>query len=168
MYHQENPFEGGWAFLRGTQTDVLNQNIDKTGMIVTTDLGAADDAHPRNKLDVGNRLGNLALAKTYGKDVIYSGPMVKSCSFEKDKVIVEWDFCLDKLSTSDGEKVRGFALKGRKGWVWADAKIQGNKVILSSKFVKKPKEVAYNWANNPVGNLVNSAKLPANSLYIKK
>lgn len=80
---------------------------------------------------------------------------------EGGKIVVEFDYSAGKL-VSKGDALKGFAIAGEdKKFVWADAKIQGDKVVVSSPQVKSPVAVRYAWANNPECNLFNQAGLPA-------
>ena len=66
------------------------------------------------------------------------------------------------LKTLDGGPLKGFALAGEdRRFVWADARIEGNTVVVSSAKILKPVAVRYGWANNPIANLYNRAGLPA-------
>ncbi|HEO72556.1 MAG TPA: hypothetical protein ENN80_14965, partial [Candidatus Hydrogenedentes bacterium] len=73
---KNEPGESEWAELREAQ--LMTLALKNTGMAVTIDIGEADDIHPRNKQDVGKRLALIALAETYGKNVVYSGPIYES------------------------------------------------------------------------------------------
>ncbi len=65
------------------------------------------------------------------------------------------------LVAKDGE-LKGFVIAGEdKHWVKAAAKIEGNKVIVSSPNVPKPAAVRYAWENNPDCNLYNGAGQPS-------
>lgn len=155
-----DPVESDWAELREAQTMTLS--LKKTGMAVIIDIGEAKDIHPKNKQDVGKRLALNALAKDYGKDVVWSGPMYKSMRAQKDKIVLNFKHAHGGLTTSNGEAPKGFAIAGAdKKFVWADAVIKGNKVIVSSPQVPEPVAIRYAWANNPVCNLVNGKGLPA-------
>jgi sialate O-acetylesterase len=123
------------------------------------------DVHPINKWDTGERMGLVALAKVYGKEVEYLGPVMESAKFEDGKAVltfshVEGGF---RLGRDGSEKeARGFALAGEdKKFAWAQAKIDGNKIILTSANVPKPVAVRYAWNGNPRVNLYNQAGLPA-------
>ena len=133
-----------------------------TGQAVIIDIGEARDIHPKNKQDVGKRLALWALAKTYGKDVVYSGPIYKSQEIQGDKVVLSFDSIGGGLVAKGGDRLKGFAIAGSdKKFVWAEARIEGDKVIVSSPKVKSPVAVRYAWADNPECNLYNKADLPA-------
>ncbi len=154
------PGPSDWAELREAQTMTLK--LKKTGMALAIDIGDAKDIHPKNKQEVGRRLALNALAKDYGKDVDYSGPMYKSMSVKGSEVLIKFSDTDDGLVAKGGEPLKGFAIAGAdKKFVWADAKIKGNKVVVSSAQVAKPVAVRYAWAHNPVCNLYNGAGLPA-------
>lgn len=160
---QQIPSEpvGGWPLIREHFLKTLAA-VPNTGMAVTIDIGEADDIHPRNKREAGRRLAQWALAKTYGKDVVACGPLCKSMRTDGNKIVVEFDYAAGGLAARDGAKLKGFAIAGAdKKFVWADAKIAGNTVVVSSPEVASPAAVRYAWANNPDCNLVNKAGLPA-------
>jgi len=110
---------------------------------------------------VGHRLALWALANTYGEKIEYAGPLFQSFSVQGDKLRVKFRHAAG-LKTSDGGAPKGFAIAGEDHkFVWADARIEGDEVVLSSKEVTKPIAVRYAWADNPVCNLYNTIGLPA-------
>lgn len=135
-----------------------------TGMAVIIDIGEANDIHPKNKQDVGQRLALWALAKDYGKkNLIYSGPMYRSMETKGNQIVLSFDHVGSGLLAKDGGTLRGFAIAAAdKKFVWADARIVGNTVVVSSPAVPDPVAVRYAWAENPVCNLYNREGLPAN------
>jgi len=153
-----NPREG-WQFMREAQAQALS--LPKTGMAVTIDVGEAGDIHPKNKQDVGKRLALVALAMVYGKDVIASGPVYKSMEIEGNKVRLRFDH-VDGGLLCKGDKLTGFIIAGEDGkFEWAEAKIDGDTVLVWSDKVASPTTVRYAWANNPTCSLYNKAHLPA-------
>jgi sialate O-acetylesterase len=125
-------------------------------------VGEERDIHPHDKQAVGKRLAQWALAKTYGKDVLACGPLYKSMHVEGGTIVLEFDYAEGGLAARDGDKLKGFAIAGPdKIFVWADARIVGNTVVVSSPKVSAPAAVRYAWANNPDCNLINKAGLPA-------
>ena len=160
METKPEPAESAWAELREAQ--LMTLELPNTGMAVIIDIGESDDIHPKNKQDVGKRLALWALAGTYGKDIVYSGPIYKSMKIEDGKVILSFDHVDGGLVAKDGEELKGFAIAGAdKKFVWADAKIDGDKVVVSSEKIAEPVAVRYAWADNPVCNLYNAEGLPA-------
>jgi sialate O-acetylesterase len=163
MAPQQKPSEpvGGWPLEREQFLKTLTA-VTNTGMAVTIDIGEANDIHPRNKQDVGKRLAQWALAKTYGKEVVACGPLYKSMRVDGNKVVVDFDYVGGGLAARDGGRLKGFAVAGAdKKFVWAEAQIVGDTVAISSPEVESPAAVRYAWANNPDCNLVNKAGLPA-------
>ena len=153
------PDESDWAELREAQLLTLRE--PQTGMAVTIDIGDENDIHPRNKLDVGRRLAAWALASTYGDEVVASGPLFERYTIEGDKVRIRFKYGAG-LKTMDGGALKGFAIAGEdRHFVWADARIDGDTVIVSSPMVAKPAAVRYGWADNPIVNLYNKAGFPA-------
>jgi sialate O-acetylesterase len=161
MAAQQQPSEmGGWPLIREQFLRTLAA-VPNTGMAVTIDVGEADDIHPKNKQEVGRRLAQWVLAKTYGKDVAACGPLYKSMQKLGDQIALEFDYA-DGLAPRDGGKLKGFAIAGDdRKWVWADAKVDGGRVVVSSAQIAAPAAVRYAWANNPDCNLMNGAGLPA-------
>jgi sialate O-acetylesterase len=162
MKRKPEPGPSAWAELREAQFKTLK--VPHTGMAVATDIGDAGDIHPKNKQDVGYRLANIALAKVYGMKVDYSGPLYKSYKISGNSITLSFEYN-NGLTTSGNDKIlKGFAIAGKdKVFYWADAKIEGNTIVVTSAQVKEPVTVRYNWADNPEGNLINYSKLPASS-----
>jgi len=159
MAPQKQPSEGGWAWIREQMLQTLQ--VPNTGMAITIELGEASNIHPRNKQDVGKRLALWALATVYGKDIVYSGPIYKGMKRQGEKIILSFDH-VDGGLVAKGDKLRGFAIAGKdRNFVWADARIEGDQVVVSSPQVKEPVAVRYGWASNPDCNLYNKAGLPA-------
>ncbi|MGD8786071.1 MAG: sialate O-acetylesterase [Phycisphaerales bacterium] len=154
------PVESYWAELREAQ--LMTLDLPNTGMAVIIDIGEADDIHPRNKQDVGKRLALWALAKSYGKELVYSGPIFKSMTIKNEKTILNFDHVGGGLTAGGGESLKGFAIAGAdRKFVWADAKIEDNQIVVSSDKVTNPVAVRYAWADNPICNLYNKEGLPA-------
>lgn len=156
------PGDSRWAKLREAQTMTLNH--PNTGMAVTIDIGEAKDIHPKNKQDVGYRLGLNAMHLVYGKELVYSGPIYKSMEVEGNKIAVSFTQLGTGLMVKDKYGYpKSFAIAGAdKKFYWAKAEIKGDKVIVSSEKVANPVAVRYAWADNPGdANLYNKEGLPA-------
>ena len=157
--HPDEPEESAWAELREAQAMTLS--IPKTAMAVTIDLGDPRDIHPKNKQEVGRRLALAALRTAYGRDGIANGPVFKSMQVIGPKVELEFQSPSDGL-VARGEILKGFAIAGiDRKFVWAQARIEGDKILVSSDMVVEPVAVRYAWGDNPDGNLVNQSGLPA-------
>ena len=156
---QTEPGDDAWAELREAQ--LMTLDLRNTGMAVIIDIGDAGDIHPRNKQDVGKRLALAALATEYGKDIAYSGPIYKSDWYSKGEIRLKFRHT-DGGLVARGGQLEGFAVAGPdRRFVWADARIEGDKIVVSSDQVPMPVAVRYGWAINPKGNLYNGAGLPA-------
>ena len=176
------PGDSGWAELREAQSQTLA--LPKTGQAVLIDIGEEKDIHPRNKKDVGERLALIALASDYGKEIPFSGPVFKSAEIAGDKIRLTFNGTASGLvatalpathdvktiahetaplvRNSPGSELEGFAICGQdRNWVWAQAKIEGQSVVVWSDKVPAPVAVRYAWADNPTANLYNAAVLPA-------
>jgi sialate O-acetylesterase len=162
MAKTPEPVESEWAELREAQTMTLR--LKNTGMAVAIDVGEAGDIHPVNKEAVGERLARLALAQDYGqKAVVPSGPLYKThLNPGNGRIVITFDHASMGLATISGQELKGFAIAGNdRKFVWAQAKIEGSSVVVWSPLVKNPEAVRYSWSNNPDGNLINKAGLPA-------
>ena len=154
------PGESNWAELREAQSMTLS--LPNAGMAITIDIGEADNIHPKNKEDVGKRLAQNALGTVYGKKVAASGPLYESMSVKGGKVCIKFRHT-DGGLVAKGGPLKYFSIAGEdKKFVWADAEIDGDTVVVSSGQVAEPVAVRYAWADNPDGcNLYNKAGLPA-------
>lgn len=154
------PRENEWAELREAQA-LTADRVANCGLAVAIDIGEANDIHPKNKRDVGERLALAALAKTYGKKVEYSGPWYRKLKVEGSRIRLSFDHVGGGL-TAKGDALKGFAIAGEdRKFVWADAAIDGQTVVVSAPSVPRPVAVRYGWDINPVCNLYNQAGLPA-------
>ena len=141
------------------------EQIPNAGMAVINDIGNLKDIHPKNKQEVGRRLALLALNKTYGKaDVVCSGPGYKNMKIEGDKLRVAFDHA-QGLASRDGQPLTWFEIidADEGGFVKADARIDGETVVLSSPEVKHPVAMRFAWNMLAEPNLVNGAGLPASA-----
>lgn len=175
------PAESALAELREAQTMALK--LPNTGEAITIDVGEAADVHFRDKKTVGLRLARIALDKDYGHTMPYSGPVYESSERTGSAMRIHFKFTdgglvaapmaptsvnqslfsssLPLVRNSPKSQLEGFQICGADhAWVWAEAKIQGDTVLVSSPRVKDPVAVRYGWANNPTVNLYNGAGLP--------
>ncbi len=155
----DQPLDDYWAELREAQTMTLS--LRNTGMALAIDIGDPNDIHPKNKQEVGRRLALNALAKTYGRKIVYSGPMYRAMESEGDSIVLVFDHVDGGLAAKGGD-LKGFTIAGAdQKFVPAQAKIVGRTVVVRSPEVRDPAAVRYSWAINPDGNLYNEAGLPA-------
>ena len=164
--YQTEPVESDWAELREAQTRTMSK-LPKTGQCVITDLGEANDIHPKNKRDVAERLARWALVNDYGQKLPYRSPELKDAKFDGGKALLTFDYAPQGLRTIDTDDVKGFAICGAdKKWVWAKASIIGgskkgtNQIEVSAEGVTQPVAVRYAWADNPVCNVYSAEGLP--------
>lgn len=179
---QPSPGESDWAELREAQCMALS--VPNTGQAVLIDLGESGDIHPQNKEAAGERLANIALACTYGKSVPFANPLYKSMKIEGDKIRLSFTNIEGGLVAKDlpptyivktqngstaplvrnspQSELEGFAICGEdRKWFWADAKIDGDSVLVWSSHVPAPIAARYAWADNPTCNLYSKSGLPA-------
>jgi len=163
-----------WALLRESQVKTLA--LPNTGMASAVDIGDPTFIHPQDKMDVGLRLALAAKHIAYGRDLVYSGPIYDSMKVEATAIRVSFtqtggglvigqapwipsSMTKNPVSTTELES---FTIAGAdQNWVQAQAKIDGNTVVVSSSQVAQPVAVRYGWADAPRCNLYNKEGLPA-------
>ena len=160
------PYNYQWEFtsaeLREAQFMTLSK-VKHTGMAVTMDIGNPDDIHPTNKRDVGKRLALWALAKDYGKDVVYSGPLYSELTIEDNKIHVHFN-CSGSGLEARGGPLTHFEIAGEdQVYHPAEAVVDGETVVVSAPEVTSPVAVRYGWSNTAEPNLFNAEGLPASS-----
>jgi sialate O-acetylesterase len=145
------------------ESQALALKLSNTGMAVITDLvDSLNGIHPPYKSEVGRRLSLWALAKDYGQNVVYSGPMYKQMNVIGNKIEVEFDYCGSGLISRNGKPLDWFTIAGSDGkFVPANAEIMGDKVVVSSPLVPAPVEVRFGWNEAAQPNLFNKEGLPA-------
>jgi sialate O-acetylesterase len=161
MARRDGPQECAWAELRDAQLHTA-RTVPQAGLAVIIDIGEATDIHPRNKQDVGARLAAWALAHTYQvKGVVASGPLYCGMTAEGSRLRLSFDYVDGGLVARGGE-LQGFAVAGAdRKFVWAKARIEGERIVVWSDAVAQPVAARYAWADNPLCNLYNQAGLPA-------
>jgi sialate O-acetylesterase len=147
--------------VRAWQAEALK--IPATGMAVTIDIGDRKDVHPHNKAPVGDRLSRIALANTYGRKIEFSGPRYEGMAIEDGTIRVKFSHTTGGLVAKGGPPLKQFEIAGADGnFEIADAKIDGDSIVVSYQDIPTPTAVRYAWANYPEGaNLTNGAGLPA-------
>ena len=156
------PSESKLAELQDAQANTLS--LPNTGMAVINDIGEWNDVHPMNKLEAAHRLYLASLKVAYKEnDIVFSGPTLSKTEIKDNNIVLYFKNIGAGLIAKETGKLLHFAIAGEnKKYVWADAYIENNKVIVSSKLIEHPKYVRYAWADNPVGaNLYNVEGLPA-------
>lgn len=170
---KNNP-EGGDGFTQVREAQVKALDIPNTGVAITIDAGDTKDIHPKNKQDVGFRLAQWALCHEYKKDVVAGGPRYASHKIEENKIRVTFFDVGDGLmigakqglapvEETPDETLKRFAIAGEdRQWKWAEAKIEGNTVVLSHPDITQPIAASYAYSANPIGaNLYNKDGFPA-------
>lgn len=158
----EPPAHAAWATLRESQTAALS--LPRTGQAVAIDLGDPGDIHPRNKQEVGRRLALVSLKVAYRRAVTASGPTYRSHVVRAARVVVKFQVPGGGLTTrGSGDAVTGFAVAGAdRRFVWANARLEGGRVVVWSDAVPHPVAVRYGWSNSPAHlSLYARSGLPA-------
>ncbi len=163
----------GYAKIRDAERKALD--IPNSGMAVIIDIGETSDIHPKNKQDVGKRLAQWALAKTYGLKIVPSGPLYEKVTVENGKARIHFvnigkGLIIGKKNGLEpteeiviDAKLERFAIAGKdKVWVWGNATIDGDTVVVSHPDIPVPVAVRYAYSANPLGaNLYNREGFPA-------
>ena len=157
------------AAVREAQAQLLS--VPKTAMAVTIDIGDPNNVHPKNKQVLGQRLTKMALANVYGRRIEYSGPVYEGMKVEGSAVRLRFSHAVGMMAgkiapdgtvTADGA-LKWFQIAGAdQKFVDAEAKVEGDSVVVSSSSVAAPVAVRYAWDDYPEGaNLYNGAGFPA-------
>jgi len=138
--------------------------IPNAGMAVVNDANSLHDIHPKDKQSAGHRLALQALAKTYGQgNLVFSGPTFKSIAIEGGSIRVRFDNLGGGLKSRDGQPLNWFEIidADEGGYVKADARIDGDSVVLTSQEAKHPVAMRFAWSGLAEPNLINAEGLPA-------
>jgi sialate O-acetylesterase len=159
--HSTVPVDGGdWTETRESQA-IAAATVPNSCLAVTIDTGDPDNIHAKDKEPVGERLARCALAKYYGRKIVYSGPALESVDRLPDSIRLHFVHA-DGGLVARGGKLEEFSIAGDdRKWVWADARIDGDTIVVSSPEVPHPTQVRYAWQSNPNATLFNGAGLPA-------
>jgi sialate O-acetylesterase len=159
-HRRAEPGDDAWAELREAQA-LTARSVANSGIAVTIDTGDPDNIHPRDKRVVGERLALCALAGTYGEKVVSAGPTFASIETLPGALRLRFrntDGGLVSRGAAPGE----FSVAGAdRRWYWAEARIEGDSVIVSSPRLRDPVAARYAWQSNPAASLFNGAGLPA-------
>ena len=158
---REEPSESGWAELREAELMTVKQ-VPNTGLAVTIDVGDPKNLHPPRKFEVGQRLALWALGTTYKQPGEYSAPLYESMQTSGSEIRIHFSHVGPGLEARGDTTLRGFAIAGAdRQFHWADARIDGDTVIVSSPDVLNPVAVRYAWADSPTCNLFSKDGLSA-------
>jgi sialate O-acetylesterase len=162
------PSESGWANLREGQRLAVNAD-GNAGLAIAVDLGERTDVHPANKQEVARRLARAARHVLYKDAAPPSGPMPVSARRDGDAVSVEFTDTTGKLVAYSAARPIGFETCGSSAGSceYAEATLQGQRVILKSANASSATRVRYCWADSPVCTLYDEAPLPAGPFQIE-
>jgi len=151
-----------WAELQESQL-LVARTIANVGCAVTVDLGKEQSLHPPDKKSISARAALVARAVAYGEAVDCYGPLFKEATIEGDKIRISFESLGGGLVVTGDGVLKPFAIAGEdKTFVWAEATIDGDTVVVSSPKVKHPVAVRYAWGSGQnEASLFNKAGLPA-------
>ncbi|MGD0814452.1 MAG: sialate O-acetylesterase [Verrucomicrobiota bacterium] len=160
MHRRDQPGDDAWAELREAQA-LTARKVKHSGLAVTVDTGDPDNIHPKAKKVVGERLALCALANEYGEKIPCAGPAFVSMKHHAGALTLRFSHADGGLVVK-GDKLEEFSVAGKdRQWHWAEARVEGDSVIVSSSLVPDPEAVRYAWQANPAATLFNGAGLPA-------
>ena len=160
MHHRDQPGDDAWAELREAQA-LTAQKVKNSGLAVTVDTGDPDNIHPKDKKVVGERLALCALAGEFEKKISHAGPTFTSMEHFPGTLKLHFRHTDGGLVVK-GDKLEEFAVAGKdRQWHWAEARVEGDSVVVSSPMVSDPQAARYAWQADPVATLYNGAGLPA-------
>lgn len=160
MPRRSEPGSDRWTELREAQI-MTARSVPNCDLVVTIDTGEADNIHPTEKRPVGERTARCALHRVYGQDVVSSGPTFASLEQIPGALKIHFSDT-DGGLVFRGDRLGEFSVAGTdRVWHWAEARIVGNSVLVSSTAVADPIAVRYAWQANPLATLYNGAGLPA-------
>jgi sialate O-acetylesterase len=160
QHRRDAPGDDAWAEMREAQA-MTAESVANSCLAVTIDTGDADNIHPQDKKEVGERLALCALARHYGEKVVYTGPTFNSVERLTGSLRLHFTHTDGGLIVKGG-KLEEFSVAGEDHkWHWADARVEGDTVVVRSSVVPDPKEARYAWQSNPAATLFNGAGLPA-------
>ncbi len=155
-FHYKEPMKAALV----QEAQLMSLATKKTGMVVTNDIGNVNDIHPGNKQDVGKRLAYWALAKGYGKTIVYSGPIYQSMEKQLNQLVIHFQY--DEGLHFKGDVAKEFYIAGDDRVFYpAVAKIENNRLVASHPKVNAPVALRYAFSDTAVGSLSNKAGLPA-------
>ena len=134
-------------------------------MVVITDLvDNVKDQHPKNKLDVGLRLANIALAETYKQNIpvaVYLNPKFKKMEASKGKINLYFDNAPNGFMVKGDGTPTEFLIAGSDQIFYpAEVKLEKDKIVVSNKQVANPVAVRFSFSNTGMSNLFNKEGLP--------
>ena len=158
--HVSEPGNAAYAELREAQL-MAAVNDPHTALVVAIDAGEVDNIHYKNKQSVGSRCAIAALGMAYEHRDLYEGPVYRDMAVEGDEIRLRFDNAPDGLMVPGDHDIKGFTIAGAdRKFTFADARIEGNEVVVSRYRVQHPVAVRYGWAQNPPCNVYNNAGLP--------
>ena len=158
--HTEEFADSWWAELREAQLLTV-KSVPNTGLAVTIDVGESGNLHPPRKAEIGERLARWALGTTYKMPLEYSGPLYQSNRAEGKGILINFEHAGSGLKIR-GDRLQGFLIAGAdRKFHHAQARIDGNTVIVWSPEVDAPVAVRYAWQDSPECSLFNKEDLPA-------
>lgn len=162
------PVESGWAAIRDAQRRVASAHPD-TGLVVTVDVGDRAELHPRDKRILARRAADVARVLVLGEQGIPDGLSPAAVFRQRDTVVLEFDPSIDTLVVVSAAAPIAFELCGdtQGDCVFAESRIEGNRVVLTAPGFKHATRVRHCWADAPVCNLYGASGLPVSSFEVQ-
>jgi sialate O-acetylesterase len=155
-------FPDASGYLREAQEKAIE--LENTGMVVTLDIGNIRDIHPKNKQEVGRRLANLALARTYNIYLAGNGAGPSYWFSRADGGRIQLYFRNTECLYGKHDQITGFSIAGGDGaFRPAVALIMGNSVMVYNRDIPDPFYARYAFGNTDTATIFNRQGLPAGS-----
>jgi sialate O-acetylesterase len=146
----------------------LQTALSEPGVEITVNIDYPEiDVHPSRKEPFGRRLADIALSTIHGQGNLAFGPVydVAQSYVAGNEIVVGFDHVGGGLA-GGSTPLEEWEIAGTDGaYVSAEARIVGDKVVVSSPSVAAPRFVRYAFAPAPANpNLFNVEGLPASPI----
>jgi len=152
------PVDSEWAGLREAQRRAVAGD-PHAALVVTIDLGDANNLHPRGKRPVGTRMARAMDHIAYGAKLSASGPEPVAARRDRTSIAVSFGGLDGKLQARGNDAVP-FELCGDKddSCHVVPGHVVGNRIVLPAD--ASATRVRYCWADSPICTVAD-ASLPA-------
>ncbi len=159
-----------WPHFRESQRKVAAE-MEGVECVTTLDTGHRSNVHPPHKKVIGERSAQLAMGKVYGRSrERYSAPAMESTRRTGNAIEMTFGPEGIELISKDGNPLRHFEVAGNdKEFFPAIAKLEKNRVTVSSQNVSRPEHLRYAFVPypEPPVNLYSKSGYPVSPLVLE-
>ncbi len=171
LFVQLAPF-GKWLNIDGDNYPVIREcqelvskKVRNTGMVSIMDLGMYEDIHPKQKIEVGERLALLARGKIYGEDILCESPEFVNAERNGNSLILHFSDTGKSLRTK-GNTIKSLMVKQGSNMREIKTFTIDTKVTLTFELLsEEPIEISFAKEGYCEVNLFNEAGLPAKPFF---